>query len=222
MTIDMKRLFTLCALLLVTTVLFAQNPQIGYVRTVQKPGKRVVQLSGVHIKTLENLNEAVSQEGGYFEIPVKVIGNQKAYTIISVSLADYELVDEGKLNKRQQYSFSPIEIVMISKAEDAKERKELEQRLMVEMEKNYKAKMDKLQGQYEEMEKLTQEYETQIDKLPDLVKELVRLDFKYITDSLDSQIAEAYSNGDFAQAIRLIDSKPSKQFLHVEFPFQAS
>lgn len=142
---------------------------------------------------------------------MKTTNGKSSYTIIDVSLAGYNLVDEAKLNKRQLYSPASAEILMISREEEEKVSKFLMEKLMSDMEKTYKDEMAKLQEKYEEKDRLTKEYETQINNLPELVRTLVRLDYKTLSDTLDYQIAEAYESGDFALAVRLIDSKPSMQ-----------
>lgn len=206
-----KALSLLTIICLVITSLSAQKVQRGYVRTVEKPDKPAQYLAGAQIKTLETPNEATSQANGRFEIPVKTTNGKSSYTIIDVSLAGYNLVDEAKLNKRQLYSPASAEILMISREEEEKVSKFLMEKLMSDMEKTYKDEMAKLQEKYEEKDRLTKEYETQINNLPELVRTLVRLDYKTLSDTLDYQIAEAYESGDFALAVRLIDSKPSMQ-----------
>lgn len=205
----MRKLFTFFSLLLVTSILFAQKLQRGYVRTVEKPGRPAQYLAGAHIKTAENANEAVSLDNGYFHIPVKTIDNKSVYTLTNISLPGYNLVDLGKLNKRQQYSPASIEILMISKREEEQQSKQLEAKIKAELDKYYKCLIEQLQGQLEEKKKVEQEYQRLLDRLPKLVTNLVRLDYKYLTDSLDIKIAEAYEDGNFLLACQLIDQKPS-------------
>jgi tetratricopeptide (TPR) repeat protein len=205
----MRKLFTLFSLLLVTSILFAQKLQHGYVRTVEKPGHPAQYLAGAHIKTAENANQAVSLDNGYFQIPVKTIGNKSVYTLTNISLPGYNLVDLGKLNKRQQYSPASIEILMISKREEEQQSKQLEAKIKADLDKYYKCLIEQLQDQLEEKKKVEQEYQRLLDRLPKLVMNLVRLDYKYLTDSLDIKIAEAYEDGNFLLACQLIDQKPS-------------
>lgn len=209
----MKRALSLLTIIcLVITSLFAQNKvQRGYVRTVEKPDKPAKYLAGAEIKTLGNPNEATSLANGRFEIPVKTTAGKEGYTIVAVTLAGYNLVDEAKLNRHQQYTPASIDILMISKEEEERIFNELCNRLKAEMLKEHRAKLTELQGQIEAITQQNKEYETQINNLPDLVKTLIRLDYRNITDTLDIKIAEAYEKGDFILAIQLIDKKPSMQ-----------
>lgn len=206
-----KTLFLLTIICLVITSLSAQKVQRGYVRTVEKPDKPAQYLAGAQIRTLENPNEATSQANGRFEIPVKTTAGKEGYTIINVSLTDYNLVDVAKLNKRQQYTPATIEILMISKEEENKVRKELEAKIYAEVKMFYENKLNELQGQYDEIRQLNQEYAEQMKNLPSLITKLIHMDYKNITDSLDVAIAEAYEKGDFFQACQLIDKKSSME-----------
>ena len=189
--------------------LFAQKSQVGYVRTVQKSGRPAQYLAGAHITTLESVNEATSQAGGYFEIPVKSANGKNGYTITDVSLFGYNLIDEGKLNRRQTYSLSPIEIVLISKEEENRQRQFLENKIRAVIKENYETKLEELQDQYDAIMQLNLQYADQLNNLDALVTKIVYLDYKNINDSLDIQIAEAYEQGDFLRACELIDQKPS-------------
>ena len=194
---------------LTVTSVFAQKSQVGYVRTVQKSGRPAQYLAGAHITTLESVNEATSQVGGYFEIPVKSANGKNGYTITDVSLFGYNLIDEGKLNKRQTYSLSPIEIVLISKEEENRQRQFLENKIRAVIKENYETKLEELQDQYDAIMQLNLQYADQLNNLDALVTKIVYLDYKNINDSLDIQIAEAYEQGDFLRACELIDQKPS-------------
>lgn len=205
----MKRQYLILSVFLVIIIsLNAQKPQIGVVRSVCKPGKTVEYLAGAHIKTSENLNEATSLDNGYVEIPVKTVNSQRTYTIVSVSLPNY-VVDQGILNKQRSYSLAPIEILMISKEEEKRQREAYRQRILAESKKEYDEKFEQLQGKYDEIEQLNNEYTALISSVPEFVQKLLFLDYRDLSDTLDIQIAEAWENGEFLRAAQLINQKPS-------------
>ncbi|MBQ9312118.1 MAG: tetratricopeptide repeat protein [Bacteroidales bacterium] len=200
--------FALYFLISLVTISVSAQKQTGYVRTIHKSNKPATYIKGVSISTKENANNIKSVKGGYYEIPVKTINNKKGYTITSVKLDGYNLVDEKDLYRFQTYTLSPKDIILISKADEEKQTKSLMEKLRKTLKQEYEKKQKELEGRYSELEQLNTSYEQQLKDLPDLVKRLVYLDYKTITDELDEKIANAYEEGDFAEAVRLINQKP--------------
>lgn len=197
---------------------FAQSPgeQHGVVRTVLRPGKKIEYLSGATIWQKGNVNAVVSGDKGKFVLKTHGLAYGDVFFLSKVKKNGYELADERTVGRAFAHSASPIEIVMINKAEmeadierisdnaykRAKElyesqNRELQKKLEEETITNemYKKELSDLQNKYEKYESL----------INGLAEYYARVDYSTI-DSLSMLINIAIENGELERADSLINS----------------
>ncbi len=164
----MKRIvYFLLVTIIVAFSSIAQTQQ-GYVRTIGKPGKNGVALSGVTVRAKGNHNAVVSKSNGRFSMKMKGLKNGDAYSLQQVQKNGYELNDAGTIGR--QYAFSstvPLTIVMVSTAQLQADKQRIENNAYAVAEKNYKAKMAKLEKQLNENTITAEEYRAALQELQD-------------------------------------------------------
>lgn len=184
----MKKIAFLVACISLALCALAQTQQ-GYVRTIGKPGKKGVALSGVTVRAKGNHNAVVSKSNGRFSMKMKGLKNGGAYSLQQVQKNGYELNDAGTIGR--QYAFSstvPLTIVMISTAQLQADKQRIENNAYAVAEKNYKAKMAKLEKQLNENTITAEEYRAALQELQDSFE-------KY--QSLIESLADHYAHTDY-------------------------
>ena len=184
----MKKIAFLVACISLALCALAQTQQ-GYVRTIGKPGKKGVALSGVTVRAKGNHNAVVSKSNGRFSMKMKGLKNGDAYSLQQVQKNGYELNDAGTIGR--QYAFSatvPLTIVMVSTAQLQAEKQRIENNAYAVAEKNYKAKMAKLEKQLNENTITAEEYRAALQELQDSFE-------KY--QSLIESLADHYAHTDY-------------------------
>ena len=184
----MKKIAFLVACISLALCAVAQTQQ-GYVRTIGKPGKKGVALSGVTVRAKGNHNAVVSKSNGRFSIKMKGLKNGDAYSLQQVQKNGYELNDASTIGR--QYAFSstvPLTIVMISTAQLQADKQRIENNAYAVAEKNYKAKMAKLEKQLNENTITAEEYRAALQELQDSFE-------KY--QSLIESLADHYAHTDY-------------------------
>ncbi len=184
----MKKIALLLACISLALGAFAQTQQ-GYVKTIGKPGKKGVALSGVTVRAKGNHNAVVSKSNGRFSMKMKGLKNGDAYSLQQVQKKGYELNDAGTLGR--QYAFSsivPLTIVMVSTAQLQADIQRIENNAYAVAEKNYKAKMAKLEKQLNENTITAEEYRAALQELQNSFE-------KY--QSLIENLADHYAHTDY-------------------------
>ena len=184
----MKKITLLVVCISLALCALAQTQQ-GYVKTIGKQGKKGVALSGVTVRAKGNHNAVVSKSNGRFSMKMKGLKNGDAYSLQQVQKNGYELNDAGTIGR--QYAFSatvPLTIVMVSTAQLQADIQRIENNAYAVAEKNYKAKMAKLEKQLNENTITAEEYRAALQELQDSFE-------KY--QSLIESLAEHYAHTDY-------------------------
>ena len=185
----MKRLsFVFVAWVLGVAVMTAQTQQ-GIVKTIGKPGHKGQALSGVTVRVKGEHNAAISRADGTFSLAMSGKKNGQPYTLQQVQKSGYELNEKMVLGR--QYAFSstvPLTIVMVSTAQLQADKQRIENNAYKTAEKNYKAKMAKLEKQLKEKSISEEQYRVAIQELQDKFE-------KY--QSLIDELADHYAHTDY-------------------------
>ncbi len=185
----MKRLLlTILACMAAALCATAQTQQ-GYVKTIGKPGKKGQPLSGVTVRVKGGHNAVVSKGDGTFSMALPGQRNGQAYVLQQVQKQGYELNDRGVIGR--QFAFSstvPLTIVMVSSSQLQADKQRIENNAYKTAEKNYKAKLAKLEKQLSDKTISEEQYRTELQELQDKFE-------KY--QSLIDELAEHYAHTDY-------------------------
>jgi tetratricopeptide (TPR) repeat protein len=185
----MKRLsFVFVAWVLGVAVMTAQTQQ-GIVKTIGKPGHKGQALSGVTVRVKGEHNAAISRADGTFSLAMSGKKNGQPYTLQQVQKSGYELNEKTVLGR--QYAFSstvPLTIVMVSTAQLQADKQRIENNAYKTAEKNYKAKMAKLEKQLKEKSISEEQYRV-------IIQELQNKFERY--QSLIDELADHYAHTDY-------------------------
>ena len=185
---NIKRIlwFFVCLLSVVATDAQVQQ---GYVRSLGRPDKKGVALSGVAVRVKGEHNAVLSGEDGTFAMTLPGKKNGEAYVLQQVRKAGYELNEQGVIGR--QYAFSdkvPLTLVMVSTSQLQADKQRIENTAYQVAERNYKAKMEALERQREAGSLDTEQYRAEIQDLQDKFE-------KY--QSLIDDLAEHYAHTDY-------------------------
>ena len=184
----MKKLLLLSICLAAALTLGAQTQQ-GYVKTIGKRDQKGQALSGVTVRVKGEHNAVVSKADGTFSMPMSGKKNGQPYTLQQVQKSGYELNERTVIGR--QYAFSstvPLTIVMVSSAQLQADKQRIENNAYKTAEKNYKAKMARLEKQLKEKSISEEQYRTDLQELQDKFE-------KY--QSLIDELAEHYAHTDY-------------------------
>ena len=179
-------LLTLC---ICTALSLAAQSQPGYVKTIGKPGKKGVGLGGVTVRAKGGHNAVLSNADGTFSIPMPDKKNGQAYALQQVQKKGYELNEKGVIGRN--YTFSPsisLPLVMVSSAQLQADKQRIENKAYESAEKNYKAKIAKLEKQLKDKTISEEQYRAAIQELQEKFE-------KY--QSLIESLAEHYAHTDY-------------------------
>lgn len=209
----MKKVLLSAAMVLTSLCLFSQVQQ-GRVKTIGRPNKTGVSLSGVTIRVSGDLNAVVTNSEGNFSFPVK----QKRFRFSRVSKKGYELADRDFLHYDFGYSReAPITVAMVSKEELAREREEIEDSTRRKLSNRFQSENAILERKLECLQISEVDYRNQLlalhekyDNIDTLVSILsdryARTDYDNI-DSLRLLINMHIERGELERAQQLILSK---------------
>jgi len=176
---------TLTAMALATT---AQNQQ-GLVKTIGKPGRKGVPLSGVTVQVKGGHNAVLSNNRGKFSIPMAGKKNGDAYSLLRVQKNGYELNEKDIIGRKYAFSSSvPMTIVMVSTAQLQADKQRIEDNAYKTAERNYSTKISKLEKQLNDNAISAEQYRTALLELQDKFE-------KY--QSLIDELAEHYAHTDY-------------------------
>lgn len=193
---------------------FAQTQQ-GYVKTLGRPDKKGVALSGVTVRVKGGHNAVQSQQDGTFSMLLTGKKNGDGYQLQQVQKTGYELNEKGVIGR--QYAFSdkvPLTIVMVSTAQLQADKQRIENNAYQVAEKNYKTKLALLEQQRESNAITAEQYRQQLQDLQDKFEKYQSLiddlsdHYAHVDyDNLDEQereINQCIENGDLERADSLI------------------
>lgn len=150
-------IFSICA--------YSQT-QMGYVKTLGRPDKKGVSLSGVSIKVKGEHNPVLSKSDGTFSI--LYVGKQEgdAYSLQEVLKRGYELNEPEIIGRSFAFSKRVRQtIVMVSSAQLQADKLRIENNAYRTAEKNYKNQLALLEKQKEDNTIAIEEYQRSLSEL---------------------------------------------------------
>ena len=173
-------IFSICA--------YSQT-QMGYVKTLGRPDKKGVSLSGVSIKVKGEHNPVLSKSDGTFSI--LYVGKQEgdAYSLQEVLKKGYELNEPEIIGRSFAFSKRVRQtIVMVSSAQLQADKLRIENNAYRTAEKNYKNQLALLEKQKEDNTIALEDYQKSLTELQDRFE-------KY--QSMIDGLAEHYAHTDY-------------------------
>ena len=173
-------IFSICA--------YSQT-QMGYVKTLGRPDKKGVSLSGVSIKVKGEHNPVLSKSDGTFSI--LYVGKQEgdAYSLQEVIKKGYELNEPEIIGRSFAFSKRVRQtIVMVSSAQLQADKLRIENNAYRTAEKNYKNQLALLEKQKEDNIIALEDYQKSLTELQDRFE-------KY--QSMIDGLAEHYAHTDY-------------------------
>ena len=189
--------------------------QQGYVKTLGRPGVPGKPLQGVTVRVRGVMNALVSDANGSFKIQATGKKDSDAIIINSVRKNGYELKDKDIVGRNIVFSSRvPIQLVMVSSAQLAADKKRIEDNAYKVAETNYKKKLAALDKQKKQNELSSKDYEKQLQELEaryenymalvgDMAERYALTDYDNL-DSIDAQINICIENGELDKADSLI------------------
>ncbi len=208
------RILSIISVIMLALPLSAQVQQ-GYVKTLGRPGVPGKPLQGVTVRVRGVMNALVSDANGSFKIQATGKKDGDAIIINSVRKNGYELKDKGIVGRSLVFSSRvPIQLVMVSSAQLAADKKRIEDKAYKVAETNYKKKLAALDKQKKQNELSAKDYEAQLQELEaryenymalvgDMAERYALTDYDEL-DSIDAQINTCIENGELDKADSLI------------------
>jgi tetratricopeptide (TPR) repeat protein len=196
----------------------AAAQQFGIVRTLERPGKPSVGITGVTINVMEYPNAVVSKKGGKFSFVLDGKRQGESFTVTRVQKKGYTLVDKQLKGRRYAYSASvPIEIVMVADEQLEQDKKRIEDKAYSKAKKNYDQKVAALEEQLNKKtisereyrakyEELSNNYNNYVQLIDQMAERYATTDYTGMSD-ISRKIQECIENSDLEQANELINSK---------------
>lgn len=192
----------------------AQTQQ-GLVKSLGRPNKSGVPLSGVMIRVRGQMNQVLSGQDGRFSMVVRDKKEGDAIILQSVRKEGYELKDRELIGRQLVYSTKvPIEIVMVNSEQLVKDRQRIERKAYQVAEQNYQKKQKELDEQLKSQQLTIEQYRQQLQLLQerfekyqaligDMADRYARTDYDHL-DSIDRVINICIENGELDKADSLI------------------
>lgn len=206
-----KKIFALTLFVFLTIATSAQTQQ-GYVRTLERPNKRVDRIANVIISVNTGSNVRSNSKGA-FSFPC----SKASYRILRVQKKGYKLVDKGVIGREMPYSPTvKYEIVMISLKQLEKEKQRLENnaykrgqadrdKQLAKVNKLFEAKLITEEEAIQAKMEIEDKYEKFIENFERLAEHYALTDYK--DSDKDRQILQCMENADVDKADSLINSK---------------
>ncbi|MBR3766050.1 MAG: hypothetical protein IKL11_02675 [Muribaculaceae bacterium] len=210
----MKKIISIIIAVLLPLLAIAQTQQ-GYVKSLGRPGKPGVPLSGVTVRFKGSVSPVVSGKNGTFSINMPGKKDGDAISLSSVRKNGYELKDAGMIGRNLVFSTkTSVEIVLVNKQQLAADRKRIEDNAYRVANDNYKKKLNKLESQLKqkeisaekyrnELQSLQNQYEKYLSLISDMADRYARTDYDKL-DSIDYQINICIEEGELDKADSLI------------------
>ena len=163
--------------------------QEGYVKTLGRPDKKGVSLSGVSIKIKGEHNPVLSKKDGTFSILYAGKKEGNAYSLQEVLKKGYELNEPDIIGRPFAYSKNVRQtIVMVSSTQLQEDKLRIENNAYRTAEKNYKSQLALLEKQKEDNIIALEDYQKSLTELQDRFE-------KY--QSMIDGLAEHYAHTDY-------------------------
>lgn len=210
----MKRITTI---LMICNLAFSSRAQIqqGFVKTIGRPNKPGVVLSGVTIRMRGMVNAVVSSQMGEFNLLMPNKKDGDAIVIQSVQKNGFELKDKDLVGRQLVFSSRvPIEILMVDQKLLAADKKRIEDNAYRVAEQNYQKKLKEIEAQKQnneitaeryrqKLQQLQDKYENYLSLVSDMADRYARTDYDQL-DSIDREINICIENGELDKADSLI------------------
>ena len=212
----MNRLRYLISLLFIGVALVSPaQTQQGRVKTLGRPNKPGVALSGVTVRVRGAHNAVLSNAQGDFSIDMTGKKQGDAYSLQQVKKKGYELNDNGLIGRRYAFSSTvSLSIVMVSSSQLQADKQRIEDNAYKVGEKNYKEKIallekqrktnqitiDQYRQQIQDLQNSFEKYQSLIDFLAD---HYARADYDEL-DEKEREINLSIENGDLNKAEQLL------------------
>ena len=170
----------------------AASPDVqeGIVRTIKRPGRDAVCLSGVSIRRQGGHNAVVSDSAGKFELVMPDMTVGQPFYLSYIRKSGYELADNGTIGRAFTYSPEvPIEIVMVDLRAKEADVMRITKNAYARAEKEYSKKLSELEAGLESKTVSEESYREQLRQLQESFE-------KY--ESLIGKMAERYASTDYA------------------------
>lgn len=196
--------------------IYAQTQQ-GYVKTLGRPNKPGVALSGVTIRIRGAHNEVLSKKDGTFSFQLTGKKPGDAYQFQRIQKQGYELKESGTIGKIYAYStVVPVVIVMKSVKESQEERQRITEAIEKKVAENYQSQLAGLEQQkssgkvkLEDYRKRIQELNNSFENIEGIIDGLAEhyafTDYDYLTDQ-EREINHCIENGELEKAEALLKS----------------
>ncbi len=210
----MIRIVILFKYILIALMITAQTQQ-GFVKTIGRPNKPGVALSGVTIRMKGMVNAVVSSQTGEFNLVMVNKKDGDAIVIQSVQKNGFELKDKELTGRQLVFSSRvPIEILMVDQKQLAADKKRIEDNAYRIAEQNYQKKLKEIEIQKknnkitaeryrQELQQLQDKYENYLSLVSDMADRYARTDYDQL-DSIDREINICIENGELDKADSLI------------------
>ena len=189
--------------------------QRGFVKTLGRPDKKGVALSGVSVRVKGGHNAVLSKDDGTFSMLMtgKKVGD--AYSLQQVQKDGYELNEIGVIGR--QYAFSdraPLTIVMVSTSQLQADKQRIENNAYKAAEKNYRARLAQLEkdkdsgiitieAYRQELQDLQDKFEKYQSLIDGLAEHYAHTDYDGLNEK-EREINICIENGDLERADSLI------------------
>lgn len=210
----MRWILLIYMLLLIAGLTTAQTQQ-GFVKTIGRPNKPGVALSGVTIRMRGMVNAVVSSQTGEFNFLMPNKKDGDAIVIQSVQKNGFELKDKELMGRQLVFSSRvPIEILMVDQKQLAADKKRIEDNAYRVAEQNYQKKLKEIEIQKQnneitaeryrqDLQQLQDKYENYLSLVSDMADRYARTDYDQL-DSIDREINICIENGELDKADSLI------------------
>lgn len=200
--------------ILIATSGFAQT-QLGYVKTIGRPGNPGVFLPDVVIQAKGMVNPVITDSTGVFSISIPDKKDGDPIVLLRIQKKGYELKDKEAVGRQFVCSSRvPLYILMVDSKQLAADKKRIETNAYRVAEENFQKKLDVLEKRLADnkitAEKYRQEYlvlqenyEQFLSLISDMADRYARTDYDQL-DSIDFQINIYIENGELDKADSLI------------------
>lgn len=212
---NMNRYIMIVICLLMASVDTLAQKQQGYVKTIGRPNKPGVALSGVTIRMKGAFNAVVSSATGEFHLSVPGKKDGDAIVLLSIQKMGYELKDRELAGRQLVFSSRvPLEILMIDQKQLVADKKRIEDNAYRVAERNYQKKLQEIEAlvksnkiteerSRQELKQLQDNYDKYMALISDMADRYARTDYDQL-DSIDREINICIENGDLDKADSLI------------------
>lgn len=200
--------------LLIHLIGYSQT-QVGYVKTIGRPGKPGVPLENVTIQMVGMVNATNSSVSGEFHLSAYNKKDGDAIKLLRVQKKGYELSDKDLIGRSLVYSSKvPIYITMVDRDQLSADKKRIEDNAKRNAEKNYNKKRKELEKASKKhklsaesyklkLDSLQKKYESYLSLIEDMADRYARTDYDQL-DSIDIEINICIENGELEKADSLI------------------